>query len=110
MIEQEGSKPTERGGERLENPIRVSKQEQSQDVQTETRTTFKEALGVEAQPEKTSKKLKPLSKAKKEGGNIIVHLEVEDYRDGVRDLQFSVVGKLRLHKGESYTTNMNLKA
>lgn len=86
LFEQPGSKLTERGGERLENPIRVLEQEQSQDVQKETTKTFKEALGVAAQPEENSRKLKALSKPKQEGGNIVIQLEVEDYRDGVRDL------------------------
>lgn len=40
---------------------------------------------------------------------MIEEVDVEDYKQGVRDLQFSVMVKLRLHREQTYPTNMCLK-
>lgn len=53
--------------------------------------------------------LKPITTPRREGGNIIIQLDFNDYRRGVQDLQFSVVGMLSLPRGEALPTNMNLK-
>lgn len=50
-----------------------------------------------------------LSLPRREGGYVIVHPDVDNYRQGIREIQFSVVGRLRLHRGQDHPMNMALK-
>lgn len=43
--------------------------------------------------------LKPLLIPRVEGGNIVVELDLEEYLQGIEELQYSVVGRLILQKG-----------
>lgn len=47
---------------------------------------------------------------RREGGNIFVQLDVEDYMKGVRDIQYNIVWRLQIHKGEIHPVNMSLKS
>lgn len=40
---------------------------------------------------------------------MVVQLDIEDYRRGVQDLQYSVVARFSCQRGEEPPTNMNLK-
>lgn len=53
--------------------------------------------------------LKPISIPRIEGGNVVVEVDEDDYRKGVMELQFSVVGRLFIQKGEIAPTMLELK-
>lgn len=53
--------------------------------------------------------MKPLSITRVEGGNLLVELDVDDYKKGVEELRFSVVGRNHLQKGSSAPTTMELR-
>lgn len=44
-----------------------------------------------------------------EGGNLVVDLNEYEYRRGVENLKFSVVGKIYLSKGSSLPTTVELR-
>lgn len=54
--------------------------------------------------------MKLIAPPRREGGNIIVQLDIEDYSRGVSYLQYSVVARLFIQREEVPPTNMNLKA
>lgn len=42
-------------------------------------------------------------------GNIVVEVNIDDYRKGVKELMFSIVGRLSLQRGDTVIANMILK-
>lgn len=52
------------------------------------------------------RKLKPIVVSRREGGNIMVELDVDDYHMGVKELQHSVALRLVLQKGDDIPINM----
>lgn len=44
------------------------------------------------------------------GGNLIVDLDEDDYKRGIKELKYIEVGKLYLNKGIEVPTTMDLKA
>lgn len=53
--------------------------------------------------------LKPLSAPTMAGGNIVVEIDEEEYRSGVEDLKYSVIGKLSISRGDEAPTTMEIK-
>lgn len=54
--------------------------------------------------------LKPIVLPRFEGGNVVVEIDEEDYQKGVNEIQYSVVGQLRLQKGELLPTTLELRS
>lgn len=86
----------------IANPIRVSphegqhgvsRNEEKEQRLDHSRHSFRDALLG-----KDEHLRKPITKARREGGNIVVDLDVEDYRRGVEELIYSVVGCLSIQK------------
>lgn len=94
---------------KIANLIRVLVPEVEETSPTMTVKSYKEAIITDNDQKVQGKVLKPLTMLIREEGNVLGELDVENYRHGVCDLQYSMVGKLRLHKGERYPRNMNLK-
>lgn len=69
----------------LDNHVRVS-------IATDVTRSYKEVITGEKNIERGIT-MKPTAEPRREGGNIIVQLDIEDYIRGVQDLQFSVVGR-----------------
>lgn len=57
----------------------------------------------------TCKILKFIAAPRQEGRNIVVQLDFDDYIRGVKELQYSLVGRLSIQRGEVLPTNMNRK-
>lgn len=54
--------------------------------------------------------LKPIALPRVEGGNVVVKIDEENYQKGVNELQYSVVRRLSLQKGEMLPTTLELRA
>lgn len=53
--------------------------------------------------------MKQIAVPRREGGNVVVKLDVEDYKKGVEELKFSIVGRLSLQRGQDPPTNKFLR-
>lgn len=53
--------------------------------------------------------LKPISNPKVVGGNVVVEVDAEEYKRGVENLKFSVIGRLSVHRDDSLPTTMEVK-
>lgn len=71
--------------------------------------SYMEALSYGEEKQDRGRICKPIAAPRKEGENIIVELDVDDYRRGARELQFSVFGRLSLQRGEMIQTNIVMK-
>lgn len=49
------------------------------------------------------------STPRRECGNVIVELDVEDYQRGIEDLKINVVAKLTIQRGKAMPTTLELK-
>lgn len=97
------------GGGSKENPIRVPSTEGSKSKREPPSESFKEVLIGEIDSSEVEKGLKLIAALRREGGNIVAELDVENYSRDVQELQYSVVGKLTMMQGEMAPTNMNIK-
>lgn len=70
---------------------------------------FMEALTCSKDFVLGAKFLKPLATPRLVGGNVVIDLYVNDNENGVQELQYSVVGKLTIQKGEIMQTILVLK-
>lgn len=95
----------------------ASEKEESDDevMITQERATFADVLRKDNLKGPVTQKvddifpLKPLSAPKMAGGNIVVEIDEEEYRRGVEDLKFSVIGKLSMSRGVDAPTTMEIK-
>lgn len=51
--------------------------------------------------------LRPLSIPRYEGGNLIMELDDDEYRQGIDELQHNVIRKLLLHRGKLTLTTID---
>lgn len=56
--------------------------------------------------EETVVPLKPLCNPRLVGGNIVVGADDDDYRRGIDELKFIVIGKLSMQRGDPIPMNM----
>lgn len=97
------------------NPIRVltpkvqhgdSRKEDNKQRLNQSKLSFGDALlGKDEQ----GMLKKPIPKSRRERGNIVVDLDVDDCRRGVLEFIYSVVGHLSLQKGDSLYMNKAVK-
>lgn len=89
------------------NPIRVHI-DKGNNLNLEKKN-YREALISERAPMDSGRLMKSISAPRREGGNIVVELDVDKYKKGVAKLQFSIVGRISIQRGESLPMNMVLK-
>lgn len=85
----------------------LGEEETKGETQAEQKRSFSEVLVGKTTD--SGKPLKPIAAPRQEEGNIVVQLDYEDCKNGVRDLQFSIVRKLSMLRGEDLPMNMELK-
>lgn len=72
-------------------PARVLNRESPQKRDENGLRTFNEVVsGSIDQP----RRMKSLLASRREGGNVVVELDVDDYKKGMHELQFNIMGKL----------------
>lgn len=71
--------------------------------------SYKKVLAGDGVNMEKGQRLKQIAARRREGGNVIVDLDVEEYRKGVEYLKFSIVGRLSLQRGEDFPTNKTIR-
>lgn len=89
-----------------ENPIPVSIEKPERN--------FKEALmGVKEKKHKeeegSNRTIRPLAIPRYEGGNLVIDLDEGDYKRGVKELQYNVMGKPYFPKNCEHPTTVDIK-